>query len=343
MADYVEYHVEEMEMFWRFMAERHLIYKRKDLWGRNPPWTHCPILANYKFTNVCRNLDRGTKFVTHHILANDELSDIDMIFNVVAYRIFNKAETFLHHGFLNVETYDAEAFHDDVLSYEAKSDIAIWTNAFIVSPLSLPELSGLSKLRRISIIFGWIRDQLIKDPSIVKTIMADTTMKDTYDKLLGFTGVGPFLGYQMAVDLSYWHKTNFGEDDFVVLGPGAKRGIQVLFPEHTIKQWGYQHLNFWLRDRQYEFYKDYDIDYETLFEDMSLPYLTVMTFENLLCEISKYNKAVNKKGRPRNTYTATDGQRRMRKNRKNEAWNAEPYDVFTKEQNRKNYDRLMNG
>jgi len=35
----VKYYVEEMEIFWRFIAERHSIYKKKEIEKLPPPWT----------------------------------------------------------------------------------------------------------------------------------------------------------------------------------------------------------------------------------------------------------------------------------------------------------------
>jgi hypothetical protein len=42
-------------------------------------------------------------------------------------------------------------------------------------------------------------------------------------------GVGPFIGYQICVDLGYWNKEVYDDDKHVVLGPGAKKGLLWLF------------------------------------------------------------------------------------------------------------------
>ena len=45
-----------------FANERHMIYRRREA-GESPPWTADPILCNYRFTNVYRELDRVTIWI----------------------------------------------------------------------------------------------------------------------------------------------------------------------------------------------------------------------------------------------------------------------------------------
>jgi hypothetical protein len=218
--------------------------------------------------------------------------------------------------------------------------MSVWTNAFIVSGLSLTEMSGMDKIQRMSMVIDWLRNQLLGDKDMVTDIMSDTTMEVTYKRLLNVTGVGPFLAYQMAVDLSYWDKTLFGEDDYVVMGPGAKRGIGWIFPEEEIKKHKSEFLCFWLRDRQYEFWQDYGIDYKELFDDCHLPYVSVMALENVCCEFQKYMKALTGDGRPRNKYDGDKGQQRLIQYRQDEPWNTAPINIYAKPQNKAHYIRI---
>jgi len=339
MAEEVSYYKEEMELFWRFIVKRHLIYKKKDIKGEPAPWTEDQILANYKFTNIFRTFDRGTKYVTNHIM-HHELSPEDMIFNVIAYRLFNKIETSEEYGFLRACTYDPERLDKQIHEY-ALTTRTVFTSAFIVSGYSMVELSGMDKISRIAMVLKWIRDQIVyNDYAIVDTIMQDTTMEATYKALIGLTGLGPFLAYQIAVDLSYWAKTKFGEDDFVIMGPGAKRGIDWIFPEHEVQKHKAEFLCFWLRDRQYEFWKDYDVDPNILFDDCHLPYVSVMALENVCCEFQKYMKALTNEGRPRNKYDGSEGQQRLVQYRQSEGWNTDPINIYHKYENMAHYTRI---
>jgi nuclear transport factor 2 (NTF2) superfamily protein len=208
----------------------------------------------------------------------------------------------------------------------------------------MAELAGMDKIKRLSIVFGWIRDQLQGRPHIMEGIMEDTTMEESYRLLRELTGIGPFLGYQIAVDLSYWSETQFGEDDFVVMGPGAKHGIDWLFPSEKDQRKGMNEAEccIWMRDRQFEFWDDYDIHYQSLFDDRKVPYLTLMALENLCCEFQKYMKAHTKDGRPRNRYKGVEGAARLKQYRENEPWNTTEFSVYDKPQNLRVYKELKN-
>jgi hypothetical protein len=43
--------------------------------------------------------------------------------------------------------------------------------------------------------------------------------------------VGPFMGYQLAIDLNYSEYFSYSEDDFTVAGPGAIRGLRKVFSD----------------------------------------------------------------------------------------------------------------
>jgi len=61
-------HEQNLQQFWRFIAERHAIYKKKNIEKLPPPWTDDSILQEYKFTNVFRDLDPGTKYVIDKLI-----------------------------------------------------------------------------------------------------------------------------------------------------------------------------------------------------------------------------------------------------------------------------------
>ena len=53
---------------------------------------------------------------------------------------------------------------------------------------------------------------------------------DLYETLVGFPLIGPFMAYQLAIDINYGELVDFNEDEFTVPGPGAERGIRKVFP-----------------------------------------------------------------------------------------------------------------
>ena len=342
----MQYHDDEMRMFWTNALERHMIYRRKEQDDSPPPWTDDQIYRDYKFTATFRELDRGTKFVTNYIMQHHNLKPVDVIFNVLIYRLFNKIETFMYHDIQYTDKYDIEKFDKKVHRLDATDKV--FTSAFIVSGYSMSELQGMDKIQRCARVIGWFRDQLLGDPNLVSDILGDTDMSITYKKIINLTGFGKFLAYQVAVDLSYWSKTQFGEDDFVVMGPGAIRGLDWLFPIQDADDDPRDGRNpaqccEWLRDRQFELMSDYGLDCYTALSDRQVPYFTVMSIENLCCEFSKYMKAHTNAGRPRNRYNAVEGLERKKFFREVEDWNTQPYNIYTKPQNLVHYNRITNG
>ena len=55
-----------VEGYFNFLNERHLIYLRKSR-GEEYPWTPDPILQKYKFTNVFRENDRTTVWFRENV------------------------------------------------------------------------------------------------------------------------------------------------------------------------------------------------------------------------------------------------------------------------------------
>ena len=90
----------------------------------------------------------------------------------------------------------------------------------------------------------------------------------------------------------------FNEDEFVIAGPGCKRGMDFLF-EGKIK---YDQVLFWLRDHQDELFSDCDLNLEFSYLPEEHRRLTVMDLQNSFCELSKYYKVYTSTGRPRNKY-----------------------------------------
>src|SRR3989442_13280131 len=80
--------------FFRFIAERHLMFVRRVIYHQPPPWTQDPILARTYTTNVYRELDRGTRYLIRNILPHASAAPMDTFWNVLVYRMFNWAATY---------------------------------------------------------------------------------------------------------------------------------------------------------------------------------------------------------------------------------------------------------
>ena len=142
-----------------------------------------------------------------------------------------------------------------------------------------------------------------KIPDLVQDIEQKKDSEFTYNSLLKLRGIGPFLAYQIAVDLGYWRQQIFDENQFVIAGPGAKSGINRLFKDRN--GMSYEHCIGHLCAVQKEWFKRNGVNLKVLFSDRKVKGLNLMAMENCLCEISKYLKVhYGEKGRPRNKYNA---------------------------------------
>ena len=122
------------------------------------------------------------------------------------------------------------------------------------------------------------------------------------------------------MDLSYIKEFPFSENEFVVAGPGCKKGIDYIFTNKDGMT--YEECLFWLRDminydpnslfrcdelREWEEengYESREYNRFKLFNDLPEDdrIMNVMSIENCMCELSKYMRAVDGTGRPRNKY-----------------------------------------
>lgn len=85
---------EHYHEFFRTMFERQMIWKRRFLDQKPRPWTDDPILRDYKFTNVYRELDRNSQWQIRNILLDDELTLTNLVWKMMVFRYFNNPPTF---------------------------------------------------------------------------------------------------------------------------------------------------------------------------------------------------------------------------------------------------------
>ena len=125
-------------------------------------------------------------------------------------------------------------------------------------------------------------------------------MADAFALLISAPSLGQFLAYQFVTDLNYSALTNFGEDEFVVAGPGALDGIDKCFmgaskvsPADIIR---------YMRDNQERYFSDEGIAFQNLW---GRP-LQLIDCQNLFCEISKYARVAFP------TYSGVTGRKRIK-------------------------------
>lgn len=320
----------------RFISERYRIHVRKDILKKPRPWTENPVLQQYKFTNVFREDDRVSRAVIELVSHNDGLSFEEKVLNTFLLRSWNNPDTFTDFGgpFRAKEIYRGLELKERVrpIYYNLllrDPDRKWWSSAYNQGGTKyawkFPDGEGFSRAPseeqgrkyedyepdiplRVFHIGPWLKER-----KVFRRIVKAESQKQAYEIIREIRGFAEFLAYQVFVDLTYIPEFPFSENEFVIAGPGCKRGLDLVFDDYN----GMTHEEalFWLRDNLDTCFEELhssgaDVpkwNPERLFKHRE-PYdrcINIMSLENCFCELSKYVKAVNGTGRPRNTYKQT--------------------------------------
>lgn len=286
---------ETLDKFWKFIYERQSVWHKRFVLGMKAPWTKDPIMQEYKFTNVYRELDRGTIYLLDNICGHGE--PVDQVWNIIVYRMFNRISTYDEAiTFKSFASWSKDKvfrrMFDNLRTYSETKPL--YTDAHMVC--AYEHFPGEDKLERFEYIFAGV----IKGMDVLMRIIQKAKSLETVHRALTkFPGIGPFLAYEMAVDISYCDWNNLGEDEWTNPGPGCQRGLKAIFP--GIKPNDCAWMIKVLRQAQ-----------EREFARLKLPFmgiayqekwLTLRNVEHCLCEFFKYHKAINATGRPRNKFT----------------------------------------
>lgn len=295
-----------------FIKRRYSIHLRKDVLKKDPPWTKDEVLRNFRFTNVRREHDKETKWVLQHIVNNPDLSYEDKLLNIILFRLYNKHETAelisMPFRFSETPDWDPEWYRslfEAALVEDPKR--VFFTGAFITGGLKralkwyLPKDDPKNSMEMRML---WFMKVIIED-GVVDQIKASKNQKEVFNTLCGYDGLGAFLSYQMFVDMTYIEEFPFSENEFTVAGPGCIRGLKYLFDDRD--GMSYEECLFWLRenlDRLFVEVLGKDWDPKRVFWDLPEEdrCFNVMSLENCFCELSKYIRAKEGTGRPRQKY-----------------------------------------
>jgi hypothetical protein len=270
------------DTYWRFAAERQAIFQRRAA-GQLGPWTDDAILRKYKFCNSFRASDRVSQYLIRDVIYGPEadgLAPEDVFLRVTLFRLFSKESTWevleRTSGGLRRSTFDTAALAAALAA--EKEHKAIYTAAFILCAANPYDRSAkhenhLELVRR-----------MYSPGGIGGDLARASSLAEVYKLLLGWPMIGPFLAYQIAVDLNYTEYMNFSEDEFTVPGPGAVRGLQKVFSDFG----GHRPESLILRmvERQEHEFERLGLDFDGLFGRR----LHAVDCQGLFCETDKYSR-----------------------------------------------------
>ena len=271
---------EVFDAYWTFAAERQRIYLAR-LAGAPGPWSEDPILARFKFCNAYRAADRVSQYLIREVAYDDrEVDPEDLLLRIVLFRLFSRPETWElleAGGGVDRRALDSGRLGEILDGAVARGE-KLYTGAFI-----LCANRAYGHLRKHQNHLALVAEMSRPGGLGVAVARADS-IGDLYEALRAYPLIGPFMAYQLAIDINYSGLCDFDESEAAVAGPGALRGIAKCFsdpagldPEQII---------LWMTERQDVEFERLGIDFPGLF---GRP-LQAIDIQNLLCEVDKYSR-----------------------------------------------------
>jgi alpha-glutamyl/putrescinyl thymine pyrophosphorylase clade 1 len=276
---------EIMRIYWTFTAERQKVFERR-VAGRPGPWTDDPILQEFKFCNVYRAADRVSQYLIRDVVYASDTSDArDTLFQIVAFRLFSKTETWeaVRSGLGRPPTLDdlRDGSFGAALEGAKRDNGTLYTGAFILCANDAYG-HGEKYLNHVALL----RYMFLEDRAADRVVEA-ASLRDIFEILKRYPLLGDFMAYQIAIDLNYSAHVNFSENDFTCPGPGALRGIAKTFTD--LGGYSKPDVIMWMVEHQDEQFERHGLDFDGLW---GRP-LHAIDCQNLFCEVDKYcRKAV---------------------------------------------------
>jgi alpha-glutamyl/putrescinyl thymine pyrophosphorylase clade 1 len=269
--------------YWWFASERQHIFEKRA--RREPdPWTEDQILSTYKFCNTFRASDRVSQFLIREVIygpGTGTLSGEDLLFRIVLFRLFSRESTWRlvedELGALTVKSFDADRL-DRRFENELAAGRPLYTHAFI---LCANKAFGYDRKHRNHFA---LLETMLHERALYRQLARARSLRAVYEALRGYPLLGPFMAYQLAIDLNYSELIDFSEDEFTVAGPGAERGIRKVFADRG--GLGSEKLIRWMVDHQQDECDRLGITPPALY---GRP-LQAIDCQGLFCEVDKYSR-----------------------------------------------------
>jgi hypothetical protein len=272
---------EVFDTYWQFAAKRQALYLRR-LSGASEPWTDDPILRAYRFTNVYRAADRVSQYLISEVqYRSDRSQSVDeVVFRTLLFKLFNRIETWelLERavGPISWRSADREVI-SGVLDRAYQRNQRLYSAAYIMPSPGFGEKR--KHANHLALLWRMMSEGLPGKVECAKSL------REVYELILKYPGIGPFLAFQFAIDLNYSAALALDEAGFVVAGPGALDGISKCFEgEYSSDQ-----IIHWVTDHQSAEFAKRGLDFPGLFGRPLQP----IDCQNLFCEISKYARVAH--------------------------------------------------
>ena len=270
-----------------YVRERHHVWERRSL-GLPAPWSASPILRGARFTNNFRVLDTGSQYVLR--MVQDAYTPEDVVLRAFLYRLTNLPEPWeayrdLHGRWPIVEDVAAGRIEGFLRAFPGP----LFSSAYMISPgiankgMTRPQWLAMTVDEAFVPGGAWQLNPAVFNPT--------TVVGARVDYLTRVPRVAGFLALQIATDIGYSDLLGSDEDEFVVVGPGSKRGLAALGLPTTPAA---------IRALHAEVRSTVVLDVHGTPRPLSL-----MDVQNTLCEFGKYHAMLDGRN-PRRRFTPAD-------------------------------------
>lgn len=271
---------EVLSSYWTFATERQRVYHAR-LAGSPAPWTADEIISRYRFTNAYRAADRVSQDLIRVIYEGSQKAE-DVLLRILLYRFFNKPTTWAAmkavKGEATWKSFNVEDYAVNLDRMLARGQ-RVYSAAYIVPP---PPFGAARKHRNHLLLV----EHMMRD-GLPQKLARASSLKDVFELISSFPSLGPFLAFQLTIDLNYSVLIDFDEDDFVVAGPGARSGIAKCFSETDRLQ--PEDIIRWMAETQQDQFAALGLDFLDLFGRR----LKLVDCQNLFCETDKYARVAH--------------------------------------------------
>ena len=271
------------DTYWRFAARRQELFMSRVSGSAVADHVVDPVMANYRFTNVYRAADRVSQYLIRHVLYEGDQAPKEVFFRCVLFKLFNRIETWEHlsstFGPPTLGTFDSDRFARALDELAHSGATRIYSGAYIMPcpPFGQPRKHS-NHLRLLNLMLEEDAPNRIQD--------ADS-LREVYSILKSYPSIGPFLAFQLTIDLNYSTLIDFSEMDFVVAGPGALGGLSKCFRDTC----GLDEADVIraVTDLASSEFDRLNLD----FQDLWGRPLQLIDVQNIFCEVDKYARIVH--------------------------------------------------
>jgi hypothetical protein len=283
--DHIRKIEDPVKRLFAFMKERHAMHVRRTL-NQPPPWTNDPLLRDYRYCNIYRNLDRVTMWI-HQNWCEPHKDDPDLWFAICLARLLNLPVSLEVAGY--PVPWDAAKFSRKIKNHRDAGG-KCFNAAYIVST------NGVMSDKIVYLVHD-VLTPLWRDRKTLRPREGDTLMS-WHAQLMLYNGMGNFIAAQVIADLKHFDPHLLRASDhakFAAPGPGSLRGISVI-EGRTIKHADEFRLALARLDEKIA----------PMVKAASMPLVDRQDLQNCLCEYSKYMRAVSTGQKPKQKYRWKD-------------------------------------